>query len=117
MSSSLERWKTIWIGPPLDLAAINIARGRDTGVAPLNLVRNQLFAQSGEAQLKAYTSWVDFGGMLKHPKSLVNFIASYGTHASITAATSNAAKVAAAQALVTNGDSEAQRSAWMPTTS
>jgi hypothetical protein len=40
-------------GVPLDLAALNIARGRDTGVAPLNLVRNQLFSQSGEAQLKA----------------------------------------------------------------
>ena len=39
-------------GVPLDLAALNITRGRDTGVAPLNLVRNQLFAQSGEAQLK-----------------------------------------------------------------
>ena len=90
-------------GAPLDLAAINIARGRDTGVAPLNLVRNQLFAQSGEIQLKAYTSWVDFGGMLKHPESLVNFIASYGTHASITGATSNAAKQAAAALLVHEG--------------
>ena len=35
-------------GAPLDLAAINITRGRDTGVAPLNLVRNQLFSQSNE---------------------------------------------------------------------
>ena len=32
------------LGLPLDLAALNIARGRDTGVAPLNLVRTQLFA-------------------------------------------------------------------------
>ena len=90
-------------GAPLDLAAINITRGRDTGVAPLNLVRNQLFSQSHEVQLQAYKSWVDFGGQLKHIESLVNFIAAYGTHASITAATSNAAKVAAAQALVANG--------------
>ena len=49
------------LGLPLDLAALNIARGRDTGVAPLNLVRNQLFADSGENQLKPYTSWDDFG--------------------------------------------------------
>ena len=33
------------LGLPLDLAAINIARGRDTGVAPLNLVRNQIFTE------------------------------------------------------------------------
>ena len=68
------------LGLPLDLAALNIARGRDTGVAPLNLARAQLFAQSGEAQLKPYTSWDDFGSELKHTESLVNFIAAYGTH-------------------------------------
>ena len=33
------------LGLPLDLAALNIARGRDTGVAPLNLVRNQIFTE------------------------------------------------------------------------
>ena len=71
------------LGLPLDLAALNIARGRDTGVAPLNLVRNQLYAQTGEAQLKAYVSWADFGSQLKHPESLINFIAAYGTHDSI----------------------------------
>src|SRR4029077_17913425 len=65
---------------PLDLAALNIARGRDTGVAPLNLVRNQIFAQTQDSQLKPYTSWDDFGHFLKHPESLINFIAAYGTH-------------------------------------
>ena len=30
------------LGLPLDLASLNIARGRDTGVAPLNLARAQL---------------------------------------------------------------------------
>jgi Ca2+-binding RTX toxin-like protein len=103
-------------GAPLDLAAINITRGRDTGVAPLNLVRNQLFSQSGEGQLKAYTSWADFGSQLKHIESLVNFIAAYGTHSTITKQVqvagkplgtlrdqTNAEKVAAAQALVANG--------------
>src|SRR4029077_10209034 len=36
------------LGLPLDLASLNIPRGRDTGVAPLNLARAQLFALSGE---------------------------------------------------------------------
>ena len=59
------------LGLPLDLASLNIARGRDTGVAPLNLARAQLFAVSGEQQLKPYISWVDFGSELKHIESLV----------------------------------------------
>jgi Ca2+-binding RTX toxin-like protein len=41
---------------------------------------------------------------IKHPESLVNFIAAYGTHASITGATALADKRAAALALVTSGD-------------
>ena len=90
-------------GAPLDLAALNIARGRDTGVMPLNLVRAQLFSISGEAQLKPYTSWADFGSELKHFESLANFIAAYGTYSTIVNATTNAAKVAAAQLLVAEG--------------
>jgi hypothetical protein len=89
------------LGLPLDLASLNIARGRDTGVPPLNLARAELFAQSGEVQLKPYTSWEDFGSQLKHIESLVNFVAAYGTHASLTiAGETNAAKQAAAAALV-----------------
>jgi Ca2+-binding RTX toxin-like protein len=91
------------LGQPLDLAALNIARGRDTGVAPLNEVRNQLFSQTGETQLKPYVSWVDFGSQLKHIESLVNFVAAYGTHSTITGATTMVAKLAAANALVANG--------------
>ncbi len=101
------------LGLPLDLAALNIARGRDTGVAPLNLVRNQLYAETGEAQLRAYANWADFGSQLQHPESLVNFIAAYGTHSSITAiidavtglsrATTAEARRAAATILVHNG--------------
>src|SRR3954451_19932041 len=30
-----------------------------------------------------YTSWVDFGEHLKHPASLINFVAAYGRHPSI----------------------------------
>src|SRR4029077_4908525 len=91
------------LGLPLDLGALSIARGRDTGVAPLNLVRNQLYSLSGEAQLKPYSSWADFGSQLKHPESLVNFIAAYGTEPTVTGATTMVAKRAAAQALVDNG--------------
>ncbi len=92
------------LGLPLDLPALNIARGRDTGVAPLNLARAQLFADSGEAQLKPYTSWNDFGSQLKDPNSLINFVAAYGTHSSLTAVgETNAQKLAAAQNLINLG--------------
>ncbi len=89
------------LGLPLDLAALNIARGRDTGVAPLNLVRNQIFTElntggTQDTTLKPYASWDEFGQFLKHPASLINFVAAYGTHANITGATTLAAKRAAA---------------------
>jgi Ca2+-binding RTX toxin-like protein len=58
------------LGQPLDLAAINIARGRDLGIPTLNDFR----AAIGLAQ---YTSWTDFGQNMQHPTSLVNFIAAY----------------------------------------
>ena len=51
---------------------------------------------TGDSQLKPYTSWADFVQHLKHPKSLVNFIAAYGTHRSITSATTLVDKRAAA---------------------
>ena len=42
---------------------------------------------TGDAQLAPYTSWLDFASHLKHPESVINFIAAYGTHSSITSAT------------------------------
>jgi|CXWL01.1.fsa_nt_gi Ca2+-binding RTX toxin-like protein len=90
------------VGLPLDLAALNIARGRDTGVPPLNLLRNQLFAATHDTVLKPYANWNEFGQFLKHAESLVNFIAAYGTHSSITSATTMVDKRAAAQALLDN---------------
>ena len=87
------------LGLPLDLASLNLARGRETGVPPLNNFRSQLYASTGESSLKPYTSWVDFGQNLKHPDSVVNFMAAYGTHPTITAATSITDKRAAAQRL------------------
>jgi len=58
------------LGQPLDLAAINIARGRDVGIPTLNEVRHAL----GYSE---YSSWNDFGQNMQHPSSLANFIAAY----------------------------------------
>ena len=58
------------LGQPLDLAAINIARGRDIGIPTLNDFRAAI-------GLTRYTSWTDFGQNMAHPTSLVNFIAAY----------------------------------------
>ena len=94
------------LGQPQDLAAINIARGRDLGMPTLNNLRRQLSTGlSGElaslqaklslnpgdsrlqqtidktialqSGLQAYKSWNDFGKALLHPESLANFIAAY----------------------------------------
>ncbi|MDH4871591.1 peroxidase family protein, partial [Pseudomonas sp. BN515] len=92
------------LGLPLDLPSINLARGRDTGVPTLNMARQEFFNATGDTQLKPYTSWLDFATNLKHQESVVNFIAAYGTHASITGATTMADKRAAAVLLVFGGD-------------
>src|SRR4029078_2640572 len=52
------------------------------------------------SQLAPYKSWADYGQHLKHPESLANFVATYGTHPSITGAATLAAKRTAAQLLV-----------------
>ncbi|WP_077525000.1 peroxidase family protein, partial [Metapseudomonas resinovorans] len=91
------------LGLPLDLATINIARGRDAGIPSLNAARREFFAVTGDSQLEAYSSWVDFMGGLKHEASLINFIAAYGTHSTIINATGVDAKRAAATAIVLGG--------------
>src|SRR3954471_9283283 len=89
------------LGLPLDLAVLNLARGRSEGVAPLNSVRRQLYASSGgDFALAPYMNWIDFQFSSKHPESMVNFVAAYGTHPTITNATTLAAKRAAANAIV-----------------
>ena len=88
------------LGLPLDLPTINLARGRDTGVPSLNEARAEFYQWTGDSQLKPYTSWADFAQHIKHQESLVNFVAAYGTHISITSATTTAGKRAAAYAFV-----------------
>ncbi|MFC5930657.1 heme peroxidase [Cryobacterium melibiosiphilum] len=91
------------LGLPLDLAAINMTRARSEGIPPLNEVRRQISDATNDGQLAPYTSWADFGQNLKHPESLTNFVAAYGTFPTITAATTLAGKRAAATAIVDPG--------------
>ena len=93
------------LGLPLDLAAINIARGRDTGIPTLNAARRAFYDMTSDSQLKPYTSWLDLTQHLKHEVSVINFIAAYGTHAGLTAADVDtlAEKRAVATALVFGG--------------
>jgi hypothetical protein len=65
------------VGQSLDLAAINIARGRGVGLPTLNQTRADLFSQTSLTTLTPYASWSDFGDNLLHPASQVNFIAAY----------------------------------------
>jgi Ca2+-binding RTX toxin-like protein len=95
------------IGLPLDLAALNIGRGLDTGLTPLNETRRQIQtflrnvrtapdgttglvqANNGidtaladlEANLRPYISWRDFGDHLLNPDSLKGFIMAYARDA------------------------------------
>ncbi|MBU2329569.1 MAG: hypothetical protein KJ755_19805, partial [Alphaproteobacteria bacterium] len=104
------------VGIPLDLAALNIARGRETGIPSLNAARAQFKEiANGDTQLDPYKNWVDFGMNLKNPASIVNFIAAYGTHSSITLAITADAKRDAAMKLVFGDSSldEADRQAFL----
>jgi Ca2+-binding RTX toxin-like protein len=88
------------LGRPLDLATLNIARGRSEGIPPLNVVRQQLFTTFGHASLAPYGSWDDFMVALRNSESIVNFIAAYGTHPLITAESTVERRRAAGNAIV-----------------
>ncbi|MGI9382589.1 MAG: peroxidase family protein, partial [Methyloligellaceae bacterium] len=92
------------LGLPLDLASINIARGRDVGIPTLNEVRATFFEGTGDVKLKPYDSWVDFALHAKNELSIVNFIAAYGQHDFITSQTTLVNQRAAAFSIVTGTD-------------
>jgi Ca2+-binding RTX toxin-like protein len=90
------------LGLPLDLATINLARGRDTGVPSLNAARREFYdVTNQDAFLKPYESWVDFAGNLKNEVSIINFIAAYGTHSLVANETTIEGKRDAAVTLIT----------------
>jgi len=59
------------LAQPLDLGAINIARGRDMGLPTLNAFK----AAAGIGTV--YNSWNDFKTNMIHPERLVDFVAAY----------------------------------------
>ncbi|MHA7221961.1 peroxidase family protein [Arthrobacter sp. RHLT1-20] len=109
------------LGLPLDLPTINMTRARSEGVPRLNPLRREIFRATNDGQLKPYINWVDFGENLKNPESLVNFVAAYGRHPSITGASTLAGKREAARLIVNpnvlNGDvAPADAAAFMNST-
>jgi len=103
------------LGQPQDLAAINIARGRDLGIPTLNNLRralsggmqnqllslqNQLAAHPGDktlqktfdktisikTSLSPYTSWLTFANGLQYRESAADFMAAYALDGNISAA-------------------------------
>ncbi len=97
------------VGLPLDLGALNIARGRDTFMPTLNQAREQFFTLTGNSELKPYESWADFAANLKNTASILNFMAAYGQHQLILNATTIAEKRAAVEFLLFGPADDATR--------
>ncbi len=96
----VEALRNNLLGLPLDLATINLARGRDAGVPRLNEARRAFYDETANSALTPYESWADLRFSLRHAESLPNFIAAYGTHESVRTADGLAARRAAAEELL-----------------
>ncbi len=96
----VETLRNNLLGLPLDLPTLNLTRARDAGIASLNAVRREIHQTTNDGALAPYTSWADFGQNVKHPESLINFVAAYGQHPTITSETTMAGKRDAAKAIV-----------------
>ena len=82
VGNAIDQWVTdtlrnALVTLPLDLANLNLQRGRDTGMPSLNDARAMFFAQTGMTSLKPYADWTEFGNNLIHPETVVDFIAAY----------------------------------------
>jgi Ca2+-binding RTX toxin-like protein len=70
-------------------------------VPSLNAARREFYEVSNHAgELKPYDSWVEFAGNLKNEASVINFMAAYGTHSSITSQSTIEGKRDAAMAII-----------------
>jgi Ca2+-binding RTX toxin-like protein len=100
----IESVRSRLVGLPLDLAVLNLARGRSEGIPPLNAVRRQLYAVSGDPAMAPYDTWFDFSLAMRNPESVVNFIAAYGTSPTLTNSLTMTTRRAAAAALAADTD-------------
>ena len=72
------------------------------GLPPLNQFRAQVFAETNDPSLRPYDSWTTCQSNLRHPASLINFLAAYSTDTFIASQSTEALKRCAAY-FVVNG--------------
>ena len=89
------------LGLPLELATINLARGRETGVPSLNEARRAVLCGDRPGRpTKALRELDRFRRPSQARSSIINFIAAYGTHAADRGRATIEGKRAAAMAIV-----------------